>query len=196
MRFIYKNSIDYSKIDIIKGKYKRLMNCNYISNNINICNKIDGSNINAKLDVVVNFNYNYEISLTKIIYDELELEELEAIIAHEFGHAIINQNEIMKFAYFKSEKIKFLYVYFFKNFKHSEEIELQADEEALKITKNPGALINALIKTDGLIKMHKKNFIDKYLSRIRQPIHPSLEKRINHIRYFRNHILLRHPNRS
>lgn len=191
MRFLCRNTIDYSKIDIIKEKYKILMDDNNISFNIEIRNTIDLSKYQAQCLPVsnLNLNYNYEIELTKKINDEMELEELEAIIAHEFGHAIIFQDKIKKLTNSKCKMINFFRrIRFFMAFKNSLEIETQADEEALKITENSEALINALIKIDGLRKMEKwKNFIYKCLLIKRQPIYPSLENRINHIRNFKNY---------
>ena len=95
----------------------------------------------------IGFKHPYSIVLTSRLVESLDEEELEAVIAHEFGHAFFNHPRISTIFQPGGEKIPILttlsnLILGFWN----RECEYNCDRAAIWATKNPKAVINVLTK--------------------------------------------------
>lgn len=137
----------YPNIEKLKEKYKDLIKENNIS--IYITNFF-GNYGSFKFPKLIWFNI---IILSKGIYDEMDLEELEFCLLHEIGHAIIEK----KWSWFDSYRNLNKLTY-----------EFQADEKAVNITENKGVAEKSLEKFFRLNKRGDSPELKKRIERLRK----------------------------
>lgn len=150
----------------------------------------------------IGFFHPYTIVLTSSLVENLSEDELEVVIAHELGHAYFHHPRISTLFNMMSNQNNLLFNLFYQitliGF-WNRAIEYTADNFSLLLTKNPQAIISALIKLNvsvkyenivdeeqilNQLKLYKENFFS-ILGELNET-HPYFVKRINNIINFYN----------